>query len=68
MMHMIAALHTINDSTDHDGKVDEDAAHAHKTLSAGMHGTADEFSHGMLLQICGPFRPNSLQESKNSLA
>ena len=45
MMHMIAALHAIDDGADHNGEVNEDAAHAHKALGAGMHGTADEITH-----------------------
>ena len=47
MMHVIAALHAIDDGADHHGKIDEDAAHAHKALCAGMHGIADKFTHGI---------------------
>jgi hypothetical protein len=46
MMHVFAALHTINDSADHDGKVNEDATNTHETLRGGMQGIADEFAHG----------------------
>ena len=46
MMHVVTALHAIDDSAEHDGEINENAAHAHKALSAGVHGTADEFSHG----------------------
>ena len=53
-MDVFAALHTIDDGADHDGEIHENAAHAHETLSAGMHGTADEFSHGKLLKKVWP--------------
>lgn len=54
MVHVIALLHTVDDSGDHDSEINEDAAHAHKTLSAGVHSTADEFSHGKLLEKVWP--------------
>ena len=54
MVHMIALLHTMDDSGDHDSKINEDTAHAHEALSAGVHGTADEFSHSMLLEKVWP--------------
>ena len=44
-MHVLATLHAIDNGADHDGEIDEDAADAHKALSAGMHGIADEFSN-----------------------
>ena len=47
MMDVIAALHTIDDSTDHNGEINENAAHAHKALRSGVQGTADEFTHGI---------------------
>ena len=43
MMDVFTALHAIDDSADHDGKVNKDATHAHETLSGRMHCTADEF-------------------------
>ena len=46
MMHVFAALHAIDDSADHDGKVNENATNTHETLGGGMQGTADEFAHG----------------------
>ena len=46
MMDVFTALHAIDDSADHDGKVNEDATNTHKTLGGGMQGTADEFAHG----------------------
>ena len=47
MMDVFTALHTIDDSADHDGKVNKDATHAHESLRGGMQGTADEFAHGI---------------------
>lgn len=47
MMDVIAALHTIDDSTDHNGEINKNAAHAHKALRSGVQGTADEFTHGI---------------------
>ena len=46
MMDVFTALHAIDDSADHDGKVNEDATNTHETLGSGMQGTADEFAHG----------------------
>ena len=58
-MDVFAALHAIDDGADHDGEIHENAAHAHETLSAGMHGTADEFfNHGIAPDV-GPFRPDA---------
>ena len=54
MVHMIALFHTMDDSGDHDGEVNEDTAYAHETLSAGVQGTADEFSHSILLKKVWP--------------
>ena len=47
MMDVIAALHTIDDSADHDSEIHENATHADKALKRGVHSAADEFTHGI---------------------
>jgi len=44
-MNVFSALHPIDDSSDHDGKINEDAAHTHEPLRGGMHSAGDKFSH-----------------------
>lgn len=44
-MNVFSALHPIDDSSDHNGKINEDAAHTHEPLRGGMHSAGDKFSH-----------------------
>ena len=47
---VFAALDAIDDGGNHDRKINEDAAYAHKALRGGVQGAGDEFSHTVLLE------------------
>ena len=47
---MIALSDAVHDGAHHDDEIDENQAHAHKSLRGGMHGTFNQMGkHGALL-------------------